>query len=480
MKRNARPLVLGLLLAAAGCADDPIGVQDAVTYHDNLSPESDAPASADSIDAYFDFSLGMGEGMRASADLNQRLSDFLRGRSVRYFRVGATMEPAPISDMLSAEANLMNLNNFKDIGSRLHGVIERSVAASTRQSVFVTDFEATLDDAILTPGAPKPHRIDTKAWAQEPFRRWLEAGHRIDVFARRYQKPDWWFTNDGSARHPNWVYTIVFTPAPLLQDDKSYRATLLALLLEDHQRSASQDDRHLAYWADDYRITTRNAQGTGNANASSPVQEAAVSRGRLPFDFHSFRYPEVAEWLNAGGTDLRLLNGVAVEPRLKFAQSVALGLRVRDVTDAVLELRNALEPPPAPDTSRDEETGKLMDNATGKPYVAPPRPAPVTAAAGEDAPNVFTYVYNSSTHEIGIKIDTAYTGPNRQVLYRVDIVIDDITLKADATPTDVLSMQYSGGFRVTALAESLRLALRDVVNSRRGLPVYSSYILFNP
>jgi hypothetical protein len=104
----------------------------------------------------------------------------------------------------------------------------------------------------------------------------------------------------------------------------------------------------------------------------------------------------------------------------------------------------------------------------------------VTAAEGVLAPNVFSFVYNRNTHEVGIKIDSTYAGPGRQTLYKVDVVIDDITLKSDAAPTDVLSLQYSGGFRVTALAESLRLALRDVVNSGRGRPVYSSYVLLDP
>jgi hypothetical protein len=388
--------MIALLIA---CSDAGITSEQVKQFHEQSHPVSDV-AVGEEIDAYFDYSLGMGEGMKATAAQNQALSDFLRGRRVRYFRVGNTPEPEGIADMASPQANLLNLENFRDIGSRLHRVIDLAVAAESRQSVFVTDFEATLDDKVLTPGAPKPHRIDTKAWAQEPFRRWLTAGHRIDIFARRYSKPDWWF-GDGRTLIDNWIYTIIFTPGPLLRDRAAYDRSLLAFLLEEHARRASESERHFAYWADDVAVGARNAPNTGNAHPDSPVQDVLVGQWHPPFDYHVFGYGDVQEWLAGAGDDRRLLNGVTIEPRIAFAPSVTLGLQVHDVTAAIATLSEALEPPEPPDTLVNEETGAitLLDPRTGKPAAAAVR-QPVRVAAGTPAPGVLTLVHNAKTHRV--------------------------------------------------------------------------------
>jgi hypothetical protein len=489
--------------AAAACFDNKtVGADEVKAYHEAMHPQTNVAVSEE-IDAYFDYSLGMGEGMRATAVQNQALSDFLRGRRARYFRVGSSPEPELIPDMASPQATLLNLDNFRDIGSRLHRVIDMAVAAETRQSVFVTDFEATLDDKVMTPGAPLPHRIDTKAWAQESFRRWLEAGHRIDVFARRYSKPDWWFS-DGKTLTDNWIYTIVFTPGPLMRDPKAYAGSLLAYLLEEQSRRESESERHFAYWADDFLIAARNNKDAGNANPSSPVQEAAIGAWRPPFDFHRFSYKEIEQWLEAASDDQRLLNGVTIEPRLAFARTVTLGLEVHDVTGVVTAISEAMEPPTPPDTLVDPETGAitLVDKATGEEVsaVPPPPPAkgqvgpsaprgevsavpappPDNGQVGPSAPGVLVLVHNVATHEVGIKLDSTFTGPLVPTVYKADVIVEAVTLDDNPEAASVLSLSYSGGFRVNALGESLRLALRDVANAMRGKVLYSSYLGISP
>ena len=478
---RVRHLLVACTALVAGCSESGTSSEAIAAYHAAANPVESTRIEA-GIDAYYDYSLGMGEGMRANAAMNQALSDFLRGRTVRYHRVGDTREPVLISDMSSPQANLMNLNNFKEIGSTLSPVVDRAVAATTRQSVFVTDFEATSDASVLTPGAPKPHRIDTKAWAQPAFRRWLESGHRIDVFARRYRKPDWWFGADPTVMLDNWIYTIVFTPAAILHDQKAYAASVLAFLLEDHARRASTDERHFAYWAGDVEIAVRNDPTTGNANVTTPVLDVAVGGSRPGWDYHQFRAPALQEWASAPGDDQRILNGVSITPHLAFASAVALELNVTDVTQHVTALTEALAPAAPPDTVVDKETGRvrLIDPSTGSTFVPRRADASPRALPGLPTPGVLAFVQNAKTHEVGIKLDPAFNGVNATTVYRADVVVQRVTLKDDRDEATVLTLAYSGGFRVAALRESLRLALRDVATAMKGRVLHSSYVRFDP
>lgn len=473
-------LLLGVASFAA-CEPPGITAEQVAQYHAATALTGQTSATEE-IDAYFDYSLGMGEGMKATAERNQALSDFLRGRTVRYYRVGNSQEPEPIADMASPKAILLNLENFQEINSRLQRVVEMAVSADNRQSVFVTDFEATLDDKVMTPGAPRPHRIDTKAWAQESFRRWLLAGHRLDIFARRYRKPDWWFGNGTSTLLDNWIYTIVFTPKAVMQDEQAFAKSVVAFLLEEQTRHASPDERHFAFWADDFRIDARNDQTTGNANPDSPVRDVANGSGNPPYDFHSFSAGDVQEWLAEAVDDRRLLNGLRIEPRLAFARSVELGLQVTDVTSAIESFTAEAEPQPVPDTLVDKETGKvtLIDPETQKPFVPRSPATKIRVVKGDDAPGVFAFVHNTKTHDVGVKLDTAFATPSGEKAYRADVVVRNVIQKNAPDESAVLSLSYTSGFRVSALAESLRLAVRDVASSMRGRVLYSSYVIMRP
>lgn len=137
--------VLCALALLVGCGDKGMVVDvDLISrYHAMAFPETPT-VTARTIDAFLDYSAGMGEGMRATADINDRLKNFLGGRNVTYFRVGAVAEPAPI-DIASPAANFMDLKNYVDAGSRLKVALDRIVSHRDRVSLFVTDFERVED-----------------------------------------------------------------------------------------------------------------------------------------------------------------------------------------------------------------------------------------------------------------------------------------------------------------------------------------------
>jgi hypothetical protein len=467
-----------------GCDRGGIDPTDVAAYN---RQDIEVSIAADTlIDAYYDYSLGMGEGMRAAARVNGALNDFLAGRPVRYFRVGDTPQPEPIADMTSSAANLMNLANFRDIGSRLQPVIQRVVSNRGRQSVFVTDFEATLEEKVLTPGAPKPHRIETKAWAQKDFRTWLQDGNRIDVFAFRFRKPDWWFARNAEKLLDNHVYTLVFTPKALLRGGTPSPASVLAFMLELHQRTNSPDYQHFAYWRDDVEVVGRDDPTTGNANPNSPVLDAGTDAGPPRMDYHAFALSEVRDWLEAEGSgqeaDRRLLNGVQIRSRVAFVKDLVLGIDVTDVTGPVQDLADAASNRAPPDTVRNKETGteSLVDPVSRTPLAVVGTPVRRGATPGTAAPQTFVLVRNARTGDVGLKLDSAFAGVGAQTLYRLAITVKDAPLISDPAADRTLSLEYTGGFRVSALAESLRLAARDVAASLKGRTLYVSYVLLTP
>jgi hypothetical protein len=464
-----------LLIAAGGfsaCGDGGGYTIALIDRYHALAAPAVAPPSTDAIDAYLDYSLGMGEGMRATAAVNESLKNFLVGRKVSYFRVGETAQPTAI-DISSPAANFLDLANFRDRGSRLREVVDRIVAAPWRTAIFVTDFERILPGASqLLPGAPAPHPIDATAWAQSAFREWLSQGHRIDVFAHRYRKPDAWFGKPGGATLDNWIYTIVFTPAAVLADKQAAATSVLEYLRENSPKKNTADFQHFAYWADAFTVLTVDNPSQGNANTNMLVEDFAKGVGKPSHDFHVFKAKDLQEFAESSeSADRRVFNGVRITSGVEFVGDLEYGLSVTDVTSALNSLQEATEQG-APEIEADKETGRV-DTVANKPK--PIRYIPGPAAAG-----VFSFVYNKETREIGVKLDPAFTGVSATTVYRLDIIVQRAVL-ADSKPADqVLSLNYTGGYRVNSLGESLRLASRDIVTGMAGRVLHTFYVQIEP
>ena len=474
--------LLGILLSI-GCSsgDDDIGIELIDRYHRLQHTHVDTTASQE-IDAYLDYSLGMGEGMRATASHNAALQNFLAGRTVSYYRVGQSAEPTPI-DIMSSSANFMDLANFRDRGSRLKEVMDRIVAAPRRSSVFITDFERILPDARqMLPGAPAPHPIDASAWAQEHLRRWLLAGHRVDVFAHRYSKPDAWFGGKSAATQENWIYTIVFTPAPILKDPLAYASSALAFLLEEHGDKQSPQYRHYWYWADAFRVDAKNDAAIGNANPNLALIDFQRGTGRPAHDLHVIDSEDLRQF--AEGDELgnsRTLLAVRIRSEVPFLSAIKYGVKVRDATGALRLLRAA-------DTDAAARVQKGPENAVDTPTSATRGPSraksveAVTRAAAASAAidSVFAHVFNEKTGELGIMLKSDFVGVTEPTVYQVDVVVTDAMVGSFSDAREVLTLNYSGGYQIHALGESIRLAVRDVASAMRGKVLYSFYVKIEP
>jgi len=473
---GVRALLGGLLAGALGaCAPKPCqggALECTRDYHLTVS-SAGIGAASDSIDAYFDYSLGMGEGMRANDQLNAALKNFLVGRTVQYWKVGASTVPVEI-DIGSRAADLQNLDNFRDSGSNLLSTILRTVEAPQRTAIFVTDFERVDNDAmrVTHAGALGPHRIETSAWAQVPFRQWLEQGHRIDVFAQRHQKPDYWF----GAPFPvleNWIYILVFTPEPILRDPLRLEGSVLRFLLEEYAKRQSPDFRHFTFWAGAFEVTAVNSSSTGNVNENIPVYEFGVLAGRPPADYHELGQGDLVSFANDQRLpDKRVFNGVAITPAIEFLKALVFGVQVSDVTAAIARLDSARTQP-----AREFEVDPANNDTTWKgPALIPV--TPLLPAILRDS--VFDLTYNPETKVAGLVLNPAFAGVSQPTVFRVDIVIQAAELIDFAEIDQVTALNYRGGYRIRALGESLRLASRDVANAMVGKVVYTSYVRITP
>lgn len=462
--------VLCALALLVGCGDKGMVVDvDLISrYHAMAFPETPT-VTARTIDAFLDYSAGMGEGMRATADINDRLKNFLGGRNVTYFRVGAVVEPAPI-DIASPAANFMDLKNYVDAGSRLKVALDRIVSHRDRVSLFVTDFERVEDITLKQslPGSPAPHPIDASAWGQNNFKEWLTAGNQLDIFATQYAKPDYWFDKNRAKTYPNWIYTLVFTPRGILESDTAFTSSVVPFLEEQYRNQTAGVTKHFAYNPGAFTVAHNTAAIGGNANENVVVQEFAPSPSKRAFEYYDFKAEDLLAFnQDASQTDKRIISKVRVDSKVSFLKDVTFGMKVYDISGPLEQLFDATTQAP-PEVTTDVETGK-KDTVANKPIVA-------TFSRGEPTDSMFDFVYNSETKEVGIKLKPDYSGNARTAVFQIDIVVAAATLVSSSDQEEVLSLSYGGGYKIPSLGSSVGLALRDVTASIKGKVLYTFYV----
>lgn len=467
MAIGALVVLVGVIWWLTRCTSDCIELPIA-QYHELGLPPALPPVDS-AVDTYLDYSLGMGEGMTATARINDELKGFLQGRQVTYYRVGAEEVPS-ILNIDAKESNFLDAANYQERGSKLKAVLDSIVAHEGRVSVFITDFERILPYTAQLPGAPRPHPIDASAWAQVAFRTWLQRGHRLDVFAHRYEKPDAWFGRNSADRNVNWIYTLVFTPREVARDDKALASSVLGFMLNVHKRDGGADYRHLAYWADAIGVEAMDGTAVqATINPDIAEEDGAVG---VSFERHTFLAKELLR-LRADDNlpDKRILMGLRLRSSVDFLDSVRFDLRVTDVT-APLDSLNRLINLPPPDTTFDEGTGAVKQ--VTNPAV------PLVALPGVPASDVFEFVLNPQTMEMGVSLASAFSGVRTETTYRVDVVVAEVVSKTPADADEILSLSYAGGYRIRALGESLKLATQDVARSIEGRILHTLYITIAP
>jgi len=466
--------VVGAVLCCAvlvsGCRSEPDIPID--RYHHLLHPLLEEVAEEE-VEVYIDFSTGMGEGMRASATVNQSLFNFLQGRRVNFFRVGGREDvPIPLN-LGDREANFLDMNNFSEVGSNLAPILRRATSNNTRTAVFITDFEHILPFSSSSPGSPRPHPIDVSAWGQIYFREWLTAGHRLDIFAFRYEKPDGWFGRTQSSTFVNWIYTLVLTPRGVVQNPDLYAASVVKYMKELHAGHGTDEFKHFAYTTDLFRLEHRDDPANGNVNEEVVVTDWWRDNiSPIPFEVYRFASRDLVSFQrDQGRTDDRLFSGLRLWSEPGLMTEVEFGIRVTDVTSPLRLLANFLDAPPPED---EEQTNDAQSDSLGA-TAAPPE-----VSSGVRADGVFQFVHDHAQRTAGIKLHPDFTGVRETTIYRIDLVIESAQPAPLGEAADVYSLNYAGGFRVNALAESIRLALRDVTSSRMGSSVHAVYVIVEP
>ena len=436
-------------------------------YNDAASPPATPPPSND-IECYLDYSGGMGEGMRATAEINANLKNFLGGRSVTYYKVGAPEKPAQI-DINSAAANFNDLNNYRDPISKLKVALDRMTAQKNKVSLFITDFERIEDGSLKQklPGAPAPHPIDASAWGQNDFKEWLLAGNQIDIFATPFRKPDYYFDRNHAKTYPNWIYTIVFTPGSIVKDDNAFKSSVASFLVDAYRSGSLKDSKHFAYTANAFKVEQGGTSPNGNANDNVIVQDHVANTFKKGFEFYEFTAKDLTSFsADATQQDKRIINKLRVTSQVPFLNDAQFNIKVYDITEPLTNLFKAATQGP-PQTTTDVETGK--STVANKPIT-------VTFDRGQPVDSVFDFVYNVASHEIGIKLKPDFSGTGRTAVYKVDIVLGSSTIKDFAESDQVMLLNYGGGYQIHSLAESIKFAVRDVAASMNGKVLYTFYI----
>jgi hypothetical protein len=461
-----------LCLAACSGSETELVIDESVlSAYQALANPKPAENPIEDIDCYLDYSYGMGEGMKATESLNSRLRNFLIGKKVSYYMVGASDVP-PAIDINSKEANFLEMNNFTEPGSKLKAAIDKIILNVNKSSVFITDFER-VDDVNLKQhlnNAPKPHPIDASAWALNDFKDWLMAGNQIDIFTKQFRKPDFWFGKKNKKDlSDNWIYTIVFTPDYIIRDETLYKQSVLKFLDDEYVNLNGSDTRHFTYTCNHFKIEQdKKDDAIGDANDNIVVQENMTNTKEKGFEYYNFLSSDLLNFnLDETQKDKRIINKVMITSHNTCFSAIEYGLKAYDITASLTDFFTS-RTQEAPEVNSDEETGK-KDTIANKPVN-------YTYKQGTPVNDIFDFVYNPDKHAIGIKLKPDFTGVEQNTVYQVDIVVKSGTLKNFSDEDNVLALNYSNGYKITSLGASLKLAMTEVATRMENKVLYTIYI----
>jgi hypothetical protein len=463
-------ILLAIEFYLSGCGHNNAMVVDVDLlgrYNQSVNPYLTAKANEE-ISCYVDYSYGMELGMNATAAFNDKLKNFLGGKKVVYYKVGTSDNP-PAVDINSAAGNFSNIDNFKQPGSKLKIAVDKCVAEKNKTSIFITDFERVENPALKQnlAGAPNPHPIDDRAWAQNDFNDWILAGNQIDIFAKEYSKPDYWFDKRHVKSYQNWIYTIVFTPASTIQNESLYKTSVLKFLNDTYQAANGSDTRHFSYSVNNFKVgQEKKDDDTGDANDDLPVQDLIVKTPQQRFEYYEFKSKDLIR-LNTDGEDKRIINKIKITSRLTCFSNIGFGIKVYDATQHLAEFYNAINQD-APDVRVNKETGE-RDTVANKPLN-------FRLVRGTEVTNMFEYVFNVTTGETGIKLKPDFAGVDTDVIYQVDFVVKSAKLKDFTDADEVLKLNYANGYTIRSLGESVRYAMNNAAVKVEGKVLYTVYI----
>lgn len=463
-----------LVLNTAGCAGDAAAAitPEVLARYESMAHATTFKKADASIDCYLDFSTGMWEGMRATAAINDQLKNFLGGRSVTCYRIGTQDAPTPLV-LSSPDANFVDLKNFKEAGSKLKVAIDRMTAERSRVSFFITDFER-IEDVTLRqtlPGAPAPHPIDASAWAQTAFRDWLIDGNQIDIFAVPFQKRDFWFDPAHKRAFQNWIYTIVLTPHAVAADSSAFRISVAGFLQEQYRTNPPAGARHLTYNASSFEVVRGSKAPSGNSNPAVIVQDSSSSAFEKGYEFYVFSSADLLTFAQDPTLSDKRVIFIHLTSNIAFLTDIKFGIKVSDVTKPLAEIDGVMNQR-SPEIKKDVETGKA-DTVANKRRTA-------TYDVGSSDETTFDVVYNAETKELGVKLKPDFAGVKQHTIYRVDVVMSSAKLVERQDDEAALELQYSNGYRIRPLGESLHLALRDVVAQMSKQVIHTFYIDISP
>lgn len=454
-----------------GCKSNEIIIDDnLLTRYNAIAIPIDISEPSKNIDCYLDYSWGMGPGMSLTSDFNGHLKDFLLGKT-HYFKVGADQIPPEI-DINSKQADFTVIDNFQEPGSKLRGVVDKIIADKNKTSIFITDFELVQnkdDKKLYAAPCPAPHPIDPSAWAKVDFIEWLKAGNQIDIFARKYSKPDYWFDKSHTKQYENWIYTLVFTPNSVVEDENIYKTSVLKFLNDQYEVANGSDSKHFSYSVNNYKIDQEKKDETiGDANDNLVAQNLVTNTFAKGFEYYEFESKDLVNFNTDNSLkDKRIINKIKIASKNDCFSNVQFGIKSYDVTESISNFFTSMNQE-APEVDTNAETG-AKDTLKNKPIK-------YNYSKGQEVKDVFDFVYNIDNNEIGIKLKPDFTGVPQNTIYQVDVVVSSVKLKDFTESDSVLKLNYAQGYTIRSLGESVKFALNDVEANINNKIIYTVYI----
>ena len=422
-------------------------------YNAIANPTSNAKVTEE-IDCYLDYSNGMPQKITGISNFTAMLTNLFLGKPVKYYEVGSS---DTLKELDKGAVDFRNTSNYIDMVSKLDVALNRMSGNINRSSIFITDFEKIEGSTISNPLAPTSFLklVDDKAWAQKNFKDWIMAGNQIDIFGTKFSK----------GGIDNLIYSIVFTPNAIIKNEGTYKKSVLKFLIDN-----AGNPVHFTYTANNFLIEQeKKDDAIGDANDNLIVQENITTTKDKGFEFYYFKSADLVSFnSDESQKDKRIINKVKISSQLSACfGDVQFGLKAYDITQGLTDF-NLSQNQEAPEVKTDVETGS-KDTVANKPIK-------FSYQKGTPVEDIFDFVYNTDTKEIGIKLKPDFTGVTQNMVYQIDIIVKSAKLKDFSDEKNTFKLNYPNKFSISPLSNSIEFAMKDVSTSIENKAVYTIYL----
>ncbi|MFZ4589961.1 MAG: hypothetical protein ACOYN6_03125 [Ignavibacteria bacterium] len=464
-------LIISVTVFVVGCGDKypEVNKEELSNFHQSYFQQSSYKNTTDSVDVYIDYSAGMYEAINAHSSFVRELMDMVNSPKTGYYAVGQE-NPRKIK-IDDPKYIPFNAANFDQALSILDLPVKNITNNSTKQSIFITDFELVKDTnkilEVVYEGKMFKSQIDINAWAVNYFEKWLSEGNDIDIIAMPFNAVNNWVP--GKETQQQYLYILIFTPKYYVLNDVDNIAIRNRLAKKGYMENKENSQYSFNFSNSNIGIENKYTDKNNGGTNESIVCYKTFADKKGNYEFYEFKSKELLYFISDPAmSDKRIVTKNFIKNYLKCFPEPLYEVKVYDLSKQYSGYYNFINKEPAVfDTDKVTGIVSLVSGDTSKKY---------ELSLPQEESDLLKIIVNKETNEFGITSGQNYSASKETKLYKVDMVIKDAELKMDdALMNKVLQWKDTRGFYVPSLYSSLKEAMERVRKQIKNKVLYTYY-----